>query len=89
MKLPKSFYQRESVVQIAKDLLGKVLHSQAKTLHTAGIITEVEAYSGINDRACHANNGIRTARTEIMYAEGGCAYVYLCYGIHHLFNVVT
>lgn len=89
MKLPKSFYQRENVVQIAKELLGKSLHSRISGLHTAGIITEVEAYSGISDKACHANNGIRTPRTEVMYAEGGCAYVYLCYGIHHLFNVVT
>jgi DNA-3-methyladenine glycosylase len=56
---------------------------------TAGIITETEAYNGVTDRACHAYGDRRTARTEIMFAEGGVAYVYLCYGIHSLFNVVT
>lgn len=89
MKLPESFYQRENVVQIAKELLGKTLHTQIDGFYTSARITEVEAYSGRNDKACHANNGVRTPRTEIMYARGGHAYVYLCYGIHHLFNVVT
>ncbi len=89
MILQNSFYQRENVVQIAKELLGKTIHTYIDNSYTAGRITEVEAYSGVNDKACHANNGVRTARTEIMYAEGGHAYVYLCYGIHHLFNVVT
>lgn len=89
MKLKKSFYQRENVVQIAKELLGKTLHFLIDGEYTVAKITEVEAYSGVNDKACHANNGVRTKRTEIMYAEGGYAYVYLCYGIHHLFNVVT
>jgi len=89
MKLPEEFYQRENVVQIAKELLGKTLHTLVNGEYTAARITEVEAYSGRNDKACHANNGVRTARTEVMYAQGGHAYVYLCYGIHHLFNVVT
>lgn len=89
MKLPESFYQRENVVLIAKELLGKTIHSMVNGELTSARITEVEAYSGLNDKACHANNGIRTKRTEVMYAEGGHAYVYLCYGIHHLFNIVT
>lgn len=89
MKLPESFYQRENVVLIAKELLGKTIHSMFNGELTSAKITEVEAYSGLNDKACHANNGIRTKRTEVMYAEGGHAYVYLCYGIHHLFNIVT
>ncbi len=89
MKLKPSFYQGGDVVQIAKALLGKALHTQIDGLHTSGIITEVEAYAGRNDKACHANNGIRTKRTEVMYGRGGYAYVYLCYGIHHLFNIVT
>lgn len=89
MKLPESFYQRENVVQIAKELLGKTIHTNINGNYTAGLITEVEAYSGRNDKACHANNWVRTSRTEIMYAKGGHAYVYLCYGIHHLFNIVT
>ncbi len=89
MILERDFYTREDVVTIAQELLGKVLFSNIDQKITAGIITEVEAYCGRNDKACHANNNLRTARTEIMYQEGGKAYVYLCYGIHHLFNVVT
>ena len=87
-KLPRSFYLREDVVEIAKDLLGKILVTNMEGVLTAGKIVETEAYCGRGDKACHAN-GKRTPRTEIMYGEGGHAYVYLCYGIHHLFNVVT
>jgi DNA-3-methyladenine glycosylase len=89
MKLKKSFYQREDVVLIAKELLGKHLFTKFKNKLTGGIITETEAYAGVIDRASHAHGGRRTARTEVMYGEGGNAYVYLCYGIHSLFNVVT
>ena len=89
MKLPLDFYKRDNVVQIAQELLGKVLYTKFNGTLTAGIITETEAYAGITDRASHAYNNRRTKRTEFMYAEGGVAYVYLCYGIHHLFNVVT
>jgi len=87
-KLPRSFYIREDVVQIAKELLGKVLITDIDGKVTAGRIVETEAYCGRGDKACHAN-GKRTPRTEVMYGEGGHAYVYLCYGIHHLVNVVT
>lgn len=80
---------REDVVQVARDLLGKVLYTKINGQLTAGIITETEAYAGVTDRASHAYNDRRTNRTEVMYARGGTAYVYLCYGIHHLFNVVT
>jgi len=89
MKLPKSFYTRADVAEIAKELLGKYLVTQINGGLTAGMIVETEAYCGRDDKACHANNGRRTKRTEIMFREGGKAYVYLCYGIHHLFNVVT
>lgn len=87
--LSDNFYRRDDVVQISRELLGKVLCTQinGKRL-TSGIITETEAYRGRDDKACHAH-GKRTKRTEIMYHEGGKAYVYLCYGIHHLFNIVT
>ena len=88
-KLPRSFYTREDVVAISRDLLGKRLFTRINGLLTGGIITETEAYRGPEDRASHAFGGRRTQRTEIMYATGGTAYVYLCYGIHHLFNVVT
>lgn len=89
MILPKSFYRNENVVEAAKLLLGKMLFTKINGTITAGIITETEAYNGAIDRACHAFNYKRTARTEIMYSEGGVAYIYLCYGIHSLFNVVT
>ncbi len=89
LKLPDEFYRRGDVVRIARELTGKVLCTRLDGVLTSGIITEVEAYCGRNDRASHANDGLRTARTETMYRSGGVAYVYLCYGIHHLFNVVT
>ncbi len=89
LKLNREFYSRQDVVKVAKDLLGKKLCSAVDGKLTSGLITEVEAYSGRNDKACHANNGKRTNRTEVMYNQGGTAYVYLIYGIYHLFNVVT
>ena len=77
------------MVRIAQQLLGKVLVTNFDGLRTSGIIVETEAYAGVGDKASHAYGGRRTTRTETMYSEGGVAYVYLCYGIHHLFNVVT
>ncbi len=88
-RLDALFYQREDVVQISKDLLGKVLVSSIKNVKTAGVIVETEAYRGPDDKACHAYNNRYTDRTKVMYENGGLTYVYLCYGIHHLFNVVT
>ncbi|MCX6269898.1 MAG: DNA-3-methyladenine glycosylase [Bacteroidetes bacterium] len=87
--LPASFYRREDVVLIARELLGKVLVSRMNGEITSGIIRETEAYAGVTDRASHAYGGRYTERTRIMYREGGVAYIYLCYGIHSLFNVVT
>lgn len=89
MKLEKDFYLHEDVVQVAKDLLGKYLCTKIDGKLTSGIITETEAYAGEIDKASHAFGNRRTNRTEIMFADGGVSYVYLCYGIHHLFNVVT
>jgi DNA-3-methyladenine glycosylase len=89
-KLPYSFYLRDDVVTIARDLLGMYVFTRIDGLGiTGGMITETEAYAGTTDRASHAWNGRRTGRTEVMYRPGGCAYVYLCYGIHSLFNIVT
>lgn len=88
-KLTTEFYTRKDVVLIARELLGKVLYAFIDNHLTSGIIIETEAYAGINDKASHAYNCRRTNRTEVMYREGGCAYVYLCYGIHSLFNIVT
>jgi DNA-3-methyladenine glycosylase len=88
-KLPEAFYQRKDVVRIARELLGKLLVTRFDGRQTTGRIVEVEAYNGIADKASHSYGGRRTKRTEIMYGQGGLAYVYLIYGIHHLFNVVT
>lgn len=87
--LPRSFYLRDDVTAISRDLLGKVLCTEIDGRHTSVVITETEAYAGVTDRASHAYGDRRTRRTEPMYGPGGIAYVYLCYGIHHLFNVVT
>jgi len=88
-KLPTEFYRRDDVLLVAKELLGKVLVTKFEGIETSGRIVEVEAYKGTIDKASHAYGGRRTNRTEVMYAHGGVSYVYLCYGIHHLFNVVT
>ncbi|HXB41728.1 MAG TPA: DNA-3-methyladenine glycosylase [Bacteroidia bacterium] len=88
-KLKRYYYQQENVVAVARDLLGKTLCTRINGKLTTGIITETEAYAGTNDKASHSFGGKRTARNEVMYAKGGRGYVYLCYGLHHLFNVVT
>ncbi len=88
-KLPAAFYHRSNVTVIAKELLGKLLVTQFEEGFTAGRIVETEAYNGVTDKASHAYGGRRTKRTEVMFGKGGSSYVYLCYGIHHLFNVVT
>ncbi len=88
-KLKPEFYLRKNVLRITEELIGKFLVTNFDGVKTSGIIVEAEAYNGAIDKASHAYNGKRTKRNEIMYAEGGTAYVYLCYGIHHLFNVVT
>ena len=75
-------------VRLARALLGKFLVRTVDGVAVARMITEVEAYDGERDRACHARAG-RTQRTEVMYREGGCWYVYLCYGMHEMLNLVT
>lgn len=76
-------------MQLARELLGKYVYTNIDGVLTGGMIVETEAYSGENDMACHAHLNRRTKRTEIMYSEGGVAYVYLVYGIYHLFNIIT
>jgi DNA-3-methyladenine glycosylase len=88
-KLPLSYYQQDDVVAVAKDLIGKKIVSNIDGKYCSGIITETEAYRGVLDKACHAHLGRFTDRTKIMYENGGVAYVYLCYGIHNLFNIIT
>jgi len=89
LKLPESYYLDSDVVSIAKDLIGKYLFTRIDGLITGGCIVETEAYNGIVDKASHAYGNRRTPRTSIMFEQGGIAYVYLCYGIHEMLNVVT
>ncbi len=88
-KLDKSFYDRKDVVKIARELLGKVLVTIVDGIRTSGRIVETEAYAGFDDRASHAYGGRRTERSEHLYGAPGTVYVYICYGMHHLFNVIT
>src|SRR5678815_6122649 len=88
-KVPLTFYKRKDVVSIARELLGKIIITNFDGVITSGRIVETEAYVAHTDKASHSFGGKRTARNEHMYADAGTAYVYICYGIHHLFNVVT
>ena len=88
-KLSLSFYQRNDVVTIAKELIGKVVVTNIDGKITSGRIVETEAYVAHIDKASHAFNGKRTVRNEAMYAAAGTVYVYLCYGMHNMLNIVT
>jgi len=88
-KLTNDFYSGNDVVQIAKSLTGKILVTTFNGNLTSGRIVETEAYVGITDKASHSFGGRRTNRNEHMYNVGGISYVYICYGIHTMFNVVT
>jgi len=88
-KLAFDFYDREDVVQIARDLIGKIIVTKMDGHLTSGRIVETEAYVAITDRASHSFGGKRTQRNEHMYSTAATSYVYICYGMHHLFNVVT
>ena len=88
-KLGLDFYRRPETLVVAEELLGKVLVTEVGGVRTSGMIVESVAYLGKEDKAAHSYGGRRTARTEVMFAEGGVAYVYLCYGMYNLFNVIT
>ncbi len=88
MKLPREFYERDTL-NVAKDLLGKYLVHDSAEGTVKGIIVEVEAYIGPNDAAAHTYKGLRSNRTEVAFGPGGFAYVYLIYGMHNCFNIVT
>jgi DNA-3-methyladenine glycosylase len=88
-KLDSRFYDRNDVLKIARELLGKILVTRLDGIRSSGRIVETEAYAGVNDRASHAFGGRRTARSEDLYGSPGSVYIYICYGMHHLFNVIT
>ena len=88
-KLTIDFYERKNVVLIAQELVGKIICTNTEGKITSGRIVETEAYAGITDKASYAYGGKRTARNEHMYAPAATAYVYICYGIHQMFNIVT
>lgn len=91
MMIPLTYFQQEDTVALARALLGKYLFSciGPEGMVTGGMIIETEAYCGAEDKACHAYNNRRTKRTETMFSAGGVAYVYFCYGMHHLLNIVS
>lgn len=89
MKLDVAFYRVKEVLSIARNLLGKYLFTNINGEISGGFIVETEAYNGITDKASHAYGNRKTNRTQTMYETGGIAYVYLCYGIHEMLNVVT
>lgn len=88
-KLTIDFYNRKDTPQIAMELLGKIVVTNIEGVFTSGRIVETEAYKGLIDRASHSWSGKRNRRNEPMYAQAATSYVYVCYGIHQMFNVVT
>jgi DNA-3-methyladenine glycosylase len=89
VKLPEAYYLEDDVVALSRNLLGKYLFTYIDGALTGGYIVETEAYNGIMDKASHAYGNRKTGRTNTMFMQGGIAYVYLCYGIHEMFNIVT
>lgn len=88
-RLKRSFYKRTDVVAIARELLGKIVVTNMDGVRTSGRIVETEAYKAFSDKASHSFNGRRTAKNEDMYAKAGTSYIYICYGIHQMLNIVT
>ena len=87
MRLTKKFYSK-TAIECAPLLLGKLICRNLNGKISKHRITETEIYFGENDSACHASKG-KTERTKIMYEAGGFAYIYLCYGMHNMLNIVT
>lgn len=88
-KLPLSFYDRKDVLTIAREMLGKVVYSNIDGEITSGRIVETEGYVGTIDKASHAFGGRRTIKNEHMYYSAATAYIYVCYGVHQMLNIVT
>jgi DNA-3-methyladenine glycosylase len=88
-KLLIDFYDRQDVIQIAKELLGKIVVTKIDDEFTSGRIVETEAYVALIDKASHSFGGRRTPKNEHMYAAPATSYVYICYGMHQMLNIVT
>ena len=89
-KLPEEFYRSANTARVARELLGKLLVvPDERGRRVSGMIVEVEAYIGVDDRAAHSHGGRRTARNEVMYGEGGHVYVFFIYGMYYQLNFVT
>ena len=88
-QLPKFFFDRPDVVQIAKELLGILVITSIEGKNTGGRIVETEAYVGLVDKASHSFNGRRTPKNEHMYCSPASSYIYICYGMHQMLNIVT
>ncbi len=89
MKLPESYYHSADVITLSKDLIGKYLFTCIDSVTTGGYIVETEAYNGVIDKASHAYGNRLTPRTKTMFMHGGIVYIYLCYGIHEMLNIVV
>jgi DNA-3-methyladenine glycosylase len=89
IKLGKDFYHRSDTIAMAQELLGKMLFTNIDHQLTGGIIVETEAYMGVVDSSCHTYNNRKTKSNATMYQQGGVAYMYICYGIHDMLNIVT
>lgn len=89
MKLAETFYSREDTIELSKELIGKFLYTNINGIKTGGMIVETEAYMGVTDSSCHTFNNRKTLKNATMYNNGGVAYMYVCYGIHDMLNIVT
>ena len=87
--LKKEFYLNPDLIKVSKSLLGKIIETNINNKKTSGVIVETEAYAGLDDKASHAYKNKLTRRNQKMFDCGGISYVYICYGIHTLFNVVA
>ncbi|MEJ7627532.1 MAG: DNA-3-methyladenine glycosylase [Ferruginibacter sp.] len=88
-RIPLSFFSRTDVVSIAKELLGKIVYTNIGGAITSGRVVETEAYVAHTDKASHSFGGRRTPKNEHMYETAGTTYVYICYGMHQMLNIVT
>jgi DNA-3-methyladenine glycosylase len=87
--LSSGYYQNSDVISLTRDMIGKLIVTEIDDITTSGIIVETEAYKAPEDKASHAYDNRMTSRTKTMFEAGGTSYIYLIYGFHHLFNIVT